>query len=101
LYFALASSDADSTKTGCLHTRDEDATFIQWAKTDRQIKGQLQVCALNQDGNSWQRMKEDHTDLLAESRKQLTSYQLDRVEYKLNTLNYRLSEFSHRKDNFE
>src|SRR5262245_19130371 len=48
--------EAESRKTGYLHTDDDSATFIQWAKTDRQIKGQMQVLDVNQDGktdSSW------------------------------------------------
>src|SRR5262249_34870559 len=48
--------EAESRKTGYLHTDDDSATFIQWAKADRQIKGQMQVLDVNQDGkadSSW------------------------------------------------
>jgi hypothetical protein len=48
--------EAGSRKTGYLHTDDDSATFIQWAKTERQIKGQMQVLDVNQDGktdSSW------------------------------------------------
>ena len=48
--------EPESRKTGYLHTDDDSATFIQWAKTDRQIKGQMQVLDVNQDGktdSSW------------------------------------------------
>src|SRR5262245_19464165 len=48
--------EAESGKTGYLHTDDGSATFIQWAKADRQIKGQMQVLDVNQDGkidSSW------------------------------------------------
>jgi hypothetical protein len=33
--------EADTRKTGYLHTGDENAALIQWAKTDWQIKGQM------------------------------------------------------------
>jgi hypothetical protein len=44
-------TDAESRKTGYLHTDHDNATFIQWTKTDRQIKGQMQVLDLKRDGN--------------------------------------------------
>src|SRR5262245_6155341 len=48
--------EAESRKTGYLHTDDDSATFIQWAKAERQIKGQMQVLDVHQDGktdSSW------------------------------------------------
>jgi hypothetical protein len=44
--------EAESHKTGYLHTDDDSATFIQWAKAERQIKGQMQVLDVNQDGKT-------------------------------------------------
>jgi len=44
--------EAESGKTGYLHTDDDSATFIQWAKADRQIKGQMQVLDVNRDGKT-------------------------------------------------
>ncbi len=43
---------AESRKTGYLHTDDDSATFIQWAKAERQIKGQMQVLDVNRDGKT-------------------------------------------------
>ena len=48
-------TEAESRKTGYLHAGDDSATFIQWAKTDRQIKGQMQVLDLKQDGKTTSR----------------------------------------------
>src|SRR5262245_56930338 len=39
-------------KTGYLHTDDDSATFIQWAKAERQIKGQMQVLDVNREGKT-------------------------------------------------
>jgi hypothetical protein len=44
--------EAESRKTGYLHTDDDSATFIQWAKAERQIKGQMQVLDVNRDGKT-------------------------------------------------
>jgi hypothetical protein len=44
--------EAESGKNGYLHTDDDSATFIQWAKTERQIKGQMQVLDVNRDGKT-------------------------------------------------
>jgi len=44
--------EVESRKTGYLHTDDDSATFIQWAKADRQIKGQMQVLDVKQDGKT-------------------------------------------------
>jgi hypothetical protein len=44
--------EVESRKTGYLHTDDDSATFIQWAKAERQIKGQMQVLDVNRDGKT-------------------------------------------------
>jgi hypothetical protein len=44
--------ETESRKTGYLHTDDDSATFIQWAKAERQIKGQMQVLDVNRDGKT-------------------------------------------------
>jgi hypothetical protein len=44
--------EVESRKTGYLHTDDDSATFIQWAKADRQIEGQMQVLDVNRDGKT-------------------------------------------------
>jgi hypothetical protein len=44
--------EAESLKTGYLHTDDDSATFIHWAKTERQIKGQMQILDVNRDGKT-------------------------------------------------
>jgi hypothetical protein len=44
--------EVESRKTGHLHTDDDSATFIQWAKAERQIKGQMQVLDVNRDGKT-------------------------------------------------
>jgi hypothetical protein len=47
-----APTQGEGRKTGYLHTGDDSATFIQWTKTDRQIKGQMQTLVLNRDGKT-------------------------------------------------
>jgi hypothetical protein len=47
-----APIQGEGRKTGYLHTGDDSATFIQWTKTDRQIKGQMQVLVLNREGKT-------------------------------------------------
>lgn len=44
--------EVESRKTGFLHTDDDSATFIQWAKAEREIKGQMQVLDVNRDGKT-------------------------------------------------
>jgi len=44
--------EVESRKTGYLHTDDDSATFIQWAKAERQIEGQMQVLDVKQDGKT-------------------------------------------------
>ena len=44
--------EVESRKTGYLHTDDDSATFIQWAKAEREIKGQMQVLDVNRDGKT-------------------------------------------------
>ena len=44
--------EAESRKTGYLHTDDDSATFIQWAKAERQLEGQMQVLDVKRDGNT-------------------------------------------------
>ena len=44
--------ETENRKTGYLHTDDDSATFIQWAKAERQIKGQMQVLDVNRDGKT-------------------------------------------------
>jgi TonB C terminal len=47
-----APTQGEGRKTGYLHTGDDSTTFIQWTKTDRQIKGQMQVLVLNREGKT-------------------------------------------------
>lgn len=44
--------EVDIRKTGYLHTDDDSATFIQWAKAEREIKGQMQVLDVNREGKT-------------------------------------------------
>jgi len=44
--------ETENHKTGYLHTDDDSATFIQWAKAEREIKGQMQVLDVNRDGKT-------------------------------------------------
>jgi tetratricopeptide (TPR) repeat protein len=44
--------EAESRKTGYLHTDDDSATFIQWAKAERRIEGQMQVLDVNREGKT-------------------------------------------------
>jgi hypothetical protein len=44
--------EVESRKNGYLHTDDDSATFIQWAKAERQIKGQMQVLDVTRDGKT-------------------------------------------------
>jgi chromosome segregation ATPase len=57
--------------------------------------------ALRSHGETWRRMKEAHAELLAESRKPLTEYQLGKVERKLGILSQRLGNIETRKGSFE
>jgi hypothetical protein len=44
--------EVEIRKTGYLHTDDDSATFIQWAKAVREIKGQMQVLDVNREGKT-------------------------------------------------
>jgi hypothetical protein len=44
--------EVEIRKTGYLHTDDDSATFIQWAKAEREIKGQMQVLDVNREGKT-------------------------------------------------
>lgn len=45
-------SAAAREQTGYLSKSDDGATFIQWAKTDRQIKGQMQIFDMKRTGET-------------------------------------------------
>jgi chromosome segregation ATPase len=57
--------------------------------------------ALRSYGETWQQMKEAHAELLAESRKPLTSHQLGKVERKLGIVSHCLENIETRRGSFE